>query len=298
MKASLWALLYRFGSTTAPELFRSVGTRGAVAGLVVLIGTSMAWDPTSSGGNDTVAPELRPAPSHEEDRIERAAGVGTPLPIRPDRPEQSEPAPAAPDGRRRPSVDHLPPPADDAFHGTVGPVPPEVVERTTWGPECPVGLEDLRYLTLSFWGFDDRPHTGELIVHASEAEGVLGVFRRMHELRFPIEEMRVVSRSDLESTSPGDGNNTSGFVCRSAAGSSSWSEHARGLAVDVNPFHNPYVRGDVVIPALATSYTDRARPRPGMVTPEVIAAFEDIGWGWGGHWESLTDPMHFSATGD
>lgn len=293
MKAALWALLYRFGSVTAPEPFRSVGARGLLAALAALIVILVVWGPPSP----VTDAALRPIRAPEADRTEGATEVDSPLPAPPDRPEQPEPAPTIPDDRRHPTVDHLPPPADDAFHGTVAPVPPEVVDRSTWVPGCPVGLEDLRYLTLTFWGFDDRPHTGELIVHAAAADAILGVFRRMYELRFPIEEMRVVSRADLESTSPGDGNNSSAFVCRSIAGTSSWSEHARGLAVDVNPFHNPYVRGDVVIPALAVSYTDRARPRPGMVTPEVIGLFADIGWGWGGHWTSLTDPMHFSATG-
>jgi hypothetical protein len=67
----------------------------------------------------------------------------------------------------------------------------------------------------------------------------------------------------------------------------------------VNPFHNPYVRDDIVLPELASAYVDREHRRPGMIHPGdvVTAAFGKIGWSWGGDWDSLKDWMHFSATG-
>jgi hypothetical protein len=69
--------------------------------------------------------------------------------------------------------------------------------------------------------------------------------------------------------------------------------------VDLNPFQNPYHRGRVVLPELATAYLDRAEARPGMVQPggSAVRAFTAIGWHWGGDYRSLKDYMHFSATG-
>ena len=32
-------------------------------------------------------------------------------------------------------------------------------------PGCPVGYDDLRYLTMSYVGFDGQAHTGEMVVH-------------------------------------------------------------------------------------------------------------------------------------
>jgi hypothetical protein len=164
---------------------------------------------------------------------------------------------------------------------------------------CPVRLEDLRYVTVSFWGFDDQAHTGELLTHVTVAEDLVAVFDRLYAARFPIEEMRVVDAPELDAPPTGDGNNTTGFVCRPAVGQTRWSDHAYGLAVDVNPFHNPYARDDLVLPELASAYVDRDDLRPGMIQrgDAVTTAFADIGWGWGGDWQRSKDWMHFSASG-
>ncbi|MDP8970585.1 MAG: M15 family metallopeptidase [Actinomycetota bacterium] len=221
------------------------------------------------------------------------------LPRRPDGFGQVQPTPPELRDRRLPSPDLLPPPVGDRYAATIQAVPGEVVARSTWSPACPVALEDLRYLTVTFWGFDQRRHTGELLVHASVAEDVVGVFRRLHEARFPIEEMRVVSPIELQAPPTGDGNNTTAFVCRPVTAGSSWSQHAHGLAVDVNPFLNPYVKRDLVVPELASAYADRSWQRPGMVVAggEVTVAFAAIGWRWGGNWHSAKDWMHFSRDG-
>lgn len=201
--------------------------------------------------------------------------------------------------RRLITVDELPPPTDGAFHSRIQAVPPEVVLRSTWSAGCPVPLTDLRYLTVSFRGFDGHAHTGELIVNRRAADGVVRVFRRLFAEGFPIERMKVTTAAEQAATPTGDGNNTSSFVCRGTVTSKNWSEHAYGLAVDVNPFHNPYVKGALVLPELAEAYQDRDRSLPGMVTADgpVVAAFRSIGWYWGGDWRSSKDYMHFSATG-
>ncbi len=196
--------------------------------------------------------------------------------------------------------DLLPPPPDGAFAATVEPVPDDVLERSSWSPACPVGRDDLRYVTLTFWGFDRAPHTGELIVHARVADDIIEAFRRIYEARVPIEEMRVVRADEIGRPPTGDGNNTSAFVCRPTAGSTtSWSEHAFGLAVDINPFQNPYEKGGWVLPELAAAYLDRTLVREGMIFEgdAVVTAFAAIGWGWGGEFRTLVDWMHFSASG-
>lgn len=230
----------------------------------------------------------------------RAAWLGTRvLPRGPNGYGEIRPTPRILRNRRLRTIDLFPPPSSRRFVSRVAPVPRSVLARSTWSPRCPVTRDELRYVTVSFWGFDHRPHTGELLVHRDAAGALLRVFERLYSAGFPIEEMRVVRRRELSAPPTGDGNNTTAFVCRPARGSNEWSEHAYGRAVDVNPFHNPYVSGDVVLPELASAYANRRWRRPGMVLPDglVVRAFESIGWSWGGHWTSLKDWMHFSAGG-
>jgi hypothetical protein len=210
-----------------------------------------------------------------------------------------QPTPPALVDRRFTTEDVLGPPEDGEFVATIDPVPEEGAARSTWNEGCPVALDDLRYVTVSFRGFDERPHTGELIVGADYAEDVVGVFETMWDAGYPIEEMRITSAEELELPPTGDGNNTEGFVCRPATGGTSWSRHAYGRAIDVNPFHNPYHRGEVVLPELSSAYLDRERDLPGMIAPgdPVVEAFAAIGWEWGGYWSTLKDYQHFSDTG-
>ena len=192
----------------------------------------------------------------------------------------------------------LDPPAGSSFVATVGPVPPDVAGRSSWHPECPVALDDLAYVTMPHHGFDGNIHMGEMIVNARVADDVVAVFERIFESGFPIEEMRVATAAEIEAPPTGDGNVTGSFECRHAVNTGKWSQHAFGLAIDINPFHNPYVKGDLVIPELASYYTDRSLALPGMVeTSTVVEAFAEIGWAWGGNWRSLKDWMHFSESG-
>ena len=254
-------------------------------------------------GSTTTAPTTVPAtattpPATTPDPFARPAWLGTRvLAAAADGTAAAQPTPPELDPRRLATVDVLPPPADGGFHASVAPVPADVTIRSSWQPGCPVALEDLRHVTVSFRGFDGRAHTGELLVHRDAADGVVDVFRQLFGAGYPIEEMRVTSRADLDAPPTGDGNNTSAFACRPARGTTTWSSHAYGRAVDVNPFQNPYRRGERVLPELATAYLDRSEVRPGMIEPgdAVVAGFAGIGWEWGGAWEQPTDYMHFSA---
>ena len=246
-------------------------------------------DPDS--GDEPGAGEARPAPAWLGQRT---------LPTTPEgRVVVPQTTPTELVDRQLVSVDHLAPPDGPAFAATIGPVGDDILARSTWRPGCPVEPDELAYVTVTFWGFDDRPHTGELLVDATAADDLVTVFARLYEARFPIEEMRIVTQADLDAPPTGDGNNTTSFVCRPVTGGTSFSEHAYGLAVDVNPFHNPYRRDDLVLPELAASYLDRTSDRPGMITDGdvVVEAFADIGWTWGGDWRSLEDYHHFSARG-
>ena len=132
------------------------------------------------------------------------------------------------------------------FRGTIATISPAMRASMTgvsWHPGCPVSLSQLRVLTLSYWGFDDRAHTGRIVVNADVARPVVSVFRRLYAARYPIRRMQpvdVYGGSDFRSI---EADNTSSFNCRAATGSTRWSEHAYGHAIDIDPIENPYVEG-------------------------------------------------------
>jgi D-alanyl-D-alanine carboxypeptidase len=189
------------------------------------------------------------------------------------------------------------------FRGTIERIDAAQAKRMTgvsWRPGCPVGLRDLRHLRLSHWGFDGRPRMGRLIVHRDVAREIVEVFRDLYVAHFPIRRMVPVDAyggSDFRSI---EADNTSASNCRFVEGTTRWSNHATGTAIDLNPIENPYVSGGRTSHRASRPYLDRSRRRPGMAYEggAAVRAFDRIGWGWGGRWTSVKDYQHFSASGD
>ena len=170
----------------------------------------------------------------------------------------------------------------------------------SYTPDCPVGPNEVVLITLNHWGFDGEVHDGAIVVARDEAESVVAIFRRLFEIGYQIES--VIPIGDLpEGIEDADPvyNNTSGLHCRLATGSTRWSEHSRGLAIDINPLLNPFITPNILWPPSAERYLDRTMDEPGMIHDgdEVVQAFEDNGWLWGGYWTSIKDYQHFSVTG-
>jgi hypothetical protein len=190
-----------------------------------------------------------------------------------------------------------------AFAGSIDELSPGLREWMTglsWRPGCPVSLDDLRLLSVRHWGFDGRVKRGSVVVHEDVAEDVLSAMRRLFKARFPIRRMVLVDRYGASDFRSIEADNTSAFNCRYVEGTTRWSEHAYGRAIDVNPIENPYVTsGGTVAHDASWEYIDRSRKQQGMILPNGIAvrAFAGIGWGWGGFWNGAKDYQHFSASG-
>lgn len=193
---------------------------------------------------------------------------------------------------------------DPPFRGRVEPIDAALRARMTgvsWRPGCPVGFAELRLLTVRHWGFDGEPRRGRLVVHRDSARPILGVMRKLYRLHFPIRRMRLVDAYGADDHRSMDADNTSGFNCRFVAGTSRWSEHAYGHAIDVNPVENPYADSDgYVSPPAGAPYRDRSQRAPGLIHRKgpVVAAFAAASWEWGGNWSWPKDYQHFSASGN
>jgi hypothetical protein len=189
----------------------------------------------------------------------------------------------------------------------VRPIGPVIRDRMRYShaPGCPVPLRDLRYLRMSYLGFDGRTHTGEMVVHEQFAEAVTEVFGRLYDARWPVRRMQLIDVFQGDDNRSMAANNTSGYNCRRVAGTDRWSTHAFGGAIDVNPVQNPYVVGSSLQPAAGRRFAaiDRspgaARSHPGAIRTGdvVVRAFARIGWEWGGDWSTSKDYQHFSSSG-
>jgi hypothetical protein len=191
---------------------------------------------------------------------------------------------------------------DPPFVGSVSRLDRETRELMTgssWRPGCPVPLWKLRQVRLTYVGFDGTAKRGRLVVHRLWADEILSVFRRFYRNAFPIRRIRLVDRYDADDRASMRHDNTSAFNCRYVRGTTTWSQHAYGRAIDLNPVENPYVDGSYVRPRSGRRYLDRSDVRRGMVVRGdlVVRAFRRIGWEWGGNWSSAKDYQHFSANG-
>ncbi len=172
--------------------------------------------------------------------------------------------------------------------------------RYSWHPGCPVAPSRLRLITMTYRGFDHQVHTGRLVVNAAVTGKLILVFRTLFAMGYPIRRMVPVDAYHGSDFASIQADNTSAFNCRDATGSSSWSEHAFGLAVDLDPCENPYVAADgFEAHKRCLRYVDRSLPDPGVIHAgdKVVRAFASVGWGWGGTWQGARDYQHFSANG-
>lgn len=164
----------------------------------------------------------------------------------------------------------------------------------TAGPECPVSPQQLSVVRFAFVDFSGSTQSGEVVVASTEAQAVLLVFERLFLDRFEMAMATPVIGFGNDDQASMLANNTSGFNCRRVTGSSAWSRHSYGLAIDINPLVNPWVRKGGIEPPEAASYVDRAIEVPGGIYPgdAIIAYFDQIGWLWGGDFEE-PDYQHF-----
>lgn len=186
-----------------------------------------------------------------------------------------------------------------AFASEVSPVTAAELGQS-WRPGCPVGPEQLRRVRLSYRDFDGRSRVGTIVVHESVVSDVITIFRDLYQSHFPVRRMQPVDAYGGSDDRSMADDNTSAFNCRPvvSTGPATWSEHAYGTAVDVNPVENPYLIESRVLPPAGTAYTDRAGQRPGMAVPDgvLVQAFAAAGWHWGGEFRS-PDYQHFSKGG-
>lgn len=165
---------------------------------------------------------------------------------------------------------------------------------------CTVAREDLRYLTLLHKNIDGETLKGEMVVNKAIAEDVLDIFRKLYEASYPIERVRLVDWYGAEDEASMSDNNSSSFNFRFISHSTKVSRHGLGLAVDINPYYNPYHKTladgtESLEPAGTEAYLDRAASFPYKIEKGDLCwrLFTERGFEWGGEWTTCKDWQHF-----
>lgn len=170
---------------------------------------------------------------------------------------------------------------------------------------CTVPYEDLNYVGLKYIDFDGQEQTGELICNKAIAQDMVEIFHELYRNEYRLERVRLIDEYNGDDTASMAENNTSCFNYRVVDGTTNLSKHAYGLAIDVNPYYNPYVvfnrnedGSDYISPPGSEVYADRSQNFAYKIDENDLCyrLFTEHGFTWGGNWNSTKDYQHFQKT--
>lgn len=168
-----------------------------------------------------------------------------------------------------------------------------------------IDYADLNYLHVMHYNFEGEAVEGEIICNAAIAQDLTEIFYELYIAEYQIEKITLIDNYSGDDTASMEDNNTSCFNYRTVDGTDKLSKHALVLAIDINPFYNPYVRytkdgGQLVSPEGSESYADRTSSFPYKIDTEDLCyrLFIEHGFTWGGNWNSSKDYQHFQKVLD
>ena len=182
------------------------------------------------------------------------------------------------------------------------PITDDVKERIyglSYKTDCTIPYEDLRYISVLYYNFENQIQTGEIICNKAIAKDLVEIFYELYCNQYQIDKIRLVDEYNADDDLSCADNNTSCFNFRTVDGSNTLSKHAQGVAIDINPFQNPYVTypngKERISPAGSEPYADRSSGLSHMITEDDLCykLFIEHGFTWGGHWKTLKDYQHF-----
>lgn len=168
-----------------------------------------------------------------------------------------------------------------------------------------ISYDDLRYVSVKYYDFYDEVQTGEIICNKLIAQDIVDIFYELYLNGYQIEKIKLIDEYGGDDTLSMEDNNTSSFNYRVVENTSSLSKHALGLAIDINPFYNPYlVYGgnpdgtDYISPKGSESFVNRDLDFDHKIDKNDLCykLFKAHGFTWGGDWKSCKDWQHFQKT--
>ncbi|MGB4743766.1 MAG: M15 family metallopeptidase [Flavobacteriaceae bacterium] len=152
-------------------------------------------------------------------------------------------------------------------------------------------ISKLVIIDVNYYGYDDKLHKGQLVCHNKVAKDLNEIFNIIEESRFHINSVIPISKFNWDDYESMEYNNTSCFNYRHVSNSNKLSQHAYGLAIDINPCQNPHIKKSNISPKNAV-YNPK---NMGTILAEdfIVKEFAQRGWKWGGHWQYSKDYQHF-----
>jgi hypothetical protein len=151
--------------------------------------------------------------------------------------------------------------------------------------------KDIVTLQIPHYDKDGKAVTGTLECNKSIANDLQEIFAELYKAKYRIESMRPASEYGGDDDKMMEANNTSCYNYRVMTGSKNkLSKHALGLAIDINPLYNPYVKGNIVKPEAGRKYAKNPQIKKGDL---IYRLFKKHGFKWGGEWRTLKDYQHF-----
>jgi len=185
------------------------------------------------------------------------------------------------------------------------PLPDNIINKITgvsYHENNNITYDDLRYLNVLYVDFEGNTQKGELICNKAIAQDLLEIFKELHDASYQIDKIRLIDEYGGDDDLSCADNNTSCFNYRVVGGTDNLSKHALGLAIDINPFQNPYITYpngvERISPPGSEAYADRDSGLDHMILEGDLCynLFIEHGFTWGGHWHSLKDYQHFQKT--
>lgn len=188
---------------------------------------------------------------------------------------------------------------------TISPITEDIRQRIwnkSYPSTCGYDLNNLAYLNVLYYNFDHVICKGELIVNVMIAPAVQAIFQELFEQQYPIEQITLVDAFDGDDNRSMAANNSSAFNYRFIDSTTILSNHSHGLAIDINPLYNPYIKEvhgkERILPIEGAPYVDRTIDHPYYIKKGDICynTFIRHGFSWGGEWEHSKDYQHFEYT--
>ncbi len=168
-----------------------------------------------------------------------------------------------------------------------------------------ITYDDLRYVKVKYYDFYDEVQDGEIICNKLIAQDIVDIFYELYLNGYQIEKIKLIDEYGGDDTLSMEDNNTSSFNYRVVDNTTSLSKHALGLAIDINPFYNPYLvfggnpdGTDYISPKGSESFVNRDLDFDHKIDKNDLCykLFKAHGFTWGGDWKSCKDWQHFQKT--